>query len=165
MATAVPAPKLMLIDAHLHHAEAISAVHRLCFDEPWSAFTVRQVLGMPGAFGLLAVPETVNGGAPVDLYGFAISRRAADECELLSLGVAPAHRGQGIGRVLLEATIARARALAVASLFLEVAEDNQVARRLYTEAGFRPIGRRPGYYRRPHGPSAAALTLALILRR
>ena len=77
----------------------------------------------------------------------------------------PAHRGQGVGRRLLEATIERARTLAAVSLFLEVAEDNDVARTLYRSAGFQPIGRRPGYYRRSAGPPMAALTLALALGR
>lgn len=162
MATAVPMPGIAVIDAHLHHADAVSAVHRLCFDEPWSVFTVRQVLAMPGAFGLLAVPDAAA-GPPLDLYGFAILRRVLEDCELLSLAVAPARQGAGIGRTLLAASIVRARALGATSVFLEVAEDNPVARGLYASAAFRPIGRRPGYYRRRQGAPVAALTLALAL--
>jgi ribosomal-protein-alanine N-acetyltransferase len=44
-------------------------------------------------------------------------------------------------------------------LFLEVAEDNAAARRLYESYGFKQIGRRPGYYKRPGGPAMAALTM------
>lgn len=162
-------PQACIAEAGLAHAEVISALHHLSFDEPWSAFTVRQVLAMPGAFGLLAVPRgagtTGDADVAAHLQGFALSRRAADECELLSLAVGPVHRGHGVGRLLLEAVIGRARALSVTSLFLEVAEDNDVARTLYRSVGFHPIGRRPGYYRRASGPPMAALTLALPLSR
>lgn len=174
MATASPAhpsPDARIVRAKLTHAEPISALHRLSFDEPWSPYTLRQVLGMPGAFGLLAVPDgdasdgrlAPDSLAAPDLYGFALVRRTVEECELLSLAVAPSRRGQGYGRKLLEAVIASARELAATSLFLEVAEDNAVAQALYRSAGFRPVGRRPGYYRRPKGPPMAALTLALAL--
>jgi ribosomal-protein-alanine N-acetyltransferase len=40
---------------------------------------------------------------------------------------------------------------------LEVGEDNTPARRLYARAGFREVGRRPGYY--------AGGKAALVLRR
>jgi ribosomal-protein-alanine N-acetyltransferase len=48
-------------------------------------------------------------------------------------------------------------------LFLEVAEDNTVAQRLYTAYGFAMVGRRPDYYRTRHGPPIAALTLRRYL--
>jgi ribosomal-protein-alanine N-acetyltransferase len=51
-------------------------------------------------------------------------------------------------------------------MFLEVGEDNAPALRLYAKAGFREVGKRPGYY--PHGTSAAGgrgAVSALILRR
>ncbi len=162
MATATPTPQAVVVEAGLGHADAISAIHGRCFDEPWSPFTVRQVLAMPGAFGLLAVPARSD-VTEATLYGFALARAAAQECELLSLAVAPAARSAGIGRALLAAAVARARVLEAESLFLEVAEDNEVAQALYRQAGFRPVGRRPAYYRRPRGPAVAALTLALVL--
>ncbi|MCZ6496288.1 MAG: GNAT family N-acetyltransferase [Alphaproteobacteria bacterium] len=148
------------------HGPAIARLHKCCFDEAWSIFTVRQVLAMPGAFGLLAVEEGgprtggVSGG---DLLGFALGRSAAGECELLSLAVTIGERGRGIGGALLAAAMDRARRDQVSRLFLEVAEDNAIARRLYRNFGFRPVGRRPRYYRRPQGVAAAALTYSVSL--
>jgi RimJ/RimL family protein N-acetyltransferase len=43
---------------------------------------------------------------------------------------------------------------------LEVAETNEVARRLYAAAGFRAVGRRPDYYQRANSVPVAALTMA-----
>ena len=44
-------------------------------------------------------------------------------------------------------------------MFLEVDEDNTAASRLYDRAGFREVGRRPGYYPGAGGKAAAALVL------
>jgi GNAT superfamily N-acetyltransferase len=49
---------------------------------------------------------------------------------------APEHRGQGVGRRLLEAAEATARQLDCCKLTLEVQENNHPARRLYAAAGF-----------------------------
>ncbi|HLU65311.1 MAG TPA: GNAT family N-acetyltransferase [Kofleriaceae bacterium] len=52
------------------------------------------------------------------------------------LAVLPATRGQGVGRRLLAAVEARARALGCCKVTLEVLENNTRARRLYESAGF-----------------------------
>jgi [ribosomal protein S18]-alanine N-acetyltransferase len=80
--------------------------------------------------------------------GFALMRVAADEAEVIAIGVRPAQQRRGVGRVLLEEIVARAARAGAARLFLEVAEDNAPARALYAAAGFAQVGRRPNYYRR-----------------
>jgi GNAT superfamily N-acetyltransferase len=50
--------------------------------------------------------------------------------------VLPAHRGAGVGRELLAAIEARARALGCCKLTLEVQENNRRAQKLYAAAGF-----------------------------
>ena len=52
------------------------------------------------------------------------------------LAVLPDYRGQGIGRVLLEAVETKARELDCCKLTLEVDETNQRARQIYLAAGF-----------------------------
>ncbi len=154
---------MAIIKADGVHGPAIAALHKRCFDEAWSAFTVRQVLAMSGAFGFLAVEDTREGTGGGDLLGFALGRSAAGECELLSLAIAAGERGQGIGGALVAVAMERAREDQVSRMFLEVAEDNTIARRLYDNFGFRPVGRRPRYYRRPQGISMAALTYSVSL--
>jgi ribosomal-protein-alanine N-acetyltransferase len=151
-----------LIMATAAHAAVIAELHRRCFDEPWSVFTVRQVLNMAGAFGILAVEED-SALSGQGLLGFALGRSAAGECELLSLAVAARHRRRGVGNALMSAALDRARADGVGRMFLEVAEDNAVAQHLYQGYGFTQVGRRPRYYRRPHGEPMAALTYAVSL--
>jgi len=78
--------------------------------------------------------------------GFLAARQvAAGEFEILNLAVAPGRRRKGVGRALISALL-RERP---ASVFLEVRESNSEARLFYHSLGFRPAGRRPGYYRNP----------------
>jgi ribosomal-protein-alanine N-acetyltransferase len=149
-----------LIMATASHAAVIAELHRRCFDEPWSVFTVRQVLAMHGAFGILAAKEDSAISDP-GLLGFALGRSVGEECELLSLAVARRHRRRGVGNALLAAALDRARSDGVGRMFLEVAEDNAAAQKLYQAYGFRQVGRRPRYYRRPRGEAMAALTYAV----
>jgi ribosomal protein S18 acetylase RimI-like enzyme len=52
--------------------------------------------------------------------------------------VDPAHRGQGIGRMLLDATIDELKARGAPRVVLSTAERNAAAQRLFDRAGFRP---------------------------
>ena len=54
------------------------------------------------------------------------------------LGVAVAHRGDGVGRALLAAVEAKARALGCCKVTLEVLADNHRARAVYDRAGYGP---------------------------
>ncbi len=83
------------------------------------------------------------------VVGYVIARAAADEAEILTLGVAGDARRQGIGRALVRAVRARVAVLGARAVYLEVRESNLAARRLYAAEGFAPVGRRPRYYRRP----------------
>jgi ribosomal protein S18 acetylase RimI-like enzyme len=51
--------------------------------------------------------------------------------------VDPAHRAQGIGRMLLDATMAALTARGAPRVVLSTAERNESAQRLFTRAGFR----------------------------
>jgi ribosomal protein S18 acetylase RimI-like enzyme len=70
--------------------------------------------------------------------------------DIFQMYVAPEARGKGYGRALLEALIARARALGgVEKLALAVVTTNTTARALYTALGFTTYGVRPAALRLP----------------
>jgi ribosomal-protein-alanine N-acetyltransferase len=92
--------------------------------------------------------------------GFAVSRMGADEAEILSIAVDAAHRGKGLSRNLLLTHLGHLAGRGVRTIFLEVEESNQPARRLYEHAGFTIVGRRERYYR--HGGEQLN---ALLMRR
>jgi ribosomal protein S18 acetylase RimI-like enzyme len=56
---------------------------------------------------------------------------------LYDIIVDPAHRGQGIGRALLDATIAELEKRGAPRVVLTVAQRNDAAERLFARAGFR----------------------------
>ena len=56
---------------------------------------------------------------------------------LYDIVVDPAHRGQGVGRVLLDATLEALEAKGAPRVVLSTAERNESAQRLFTRAGFR----------------------------
>lgn len=95
--------------------------------------------------------------------GFIMLRLAADEAELITIAVDRKWRGKGVGRALLRAAFADLMMTPARRLFLEVAEDNAAATRLYRGEGFAEIGRRTGYYARADGKPATALVMSLDL--
>ena len=56
---------------------------------------------------------------------------------LYDIVVDPSQRGRGIGRTLLDATIAALKAKGAAQIVLSTAVPNEVAQRLFASAGFR----------------------------
>jgi ribosomal-protein-alanine N-acetyltransferase len=77
----------------------------------------------------------------------------------LSVAVAPARRGRGLSRQLVDLHLRRLAGIGVHRVFLEVDEGNIPARKLYARAGFHDVGRREAYYSDQRGRSAAALVL------
>lgn len=138
--------------------EIVAKLHAKCFFDAWGPPMLRQILGMPGAFGYVA--RRAGYGSVV---GFALGRVAADECELLSLGVEPDFRSQGLGAQLLAAAMSRAAAEKARWFFLEVAEDNKSARRLYENYGLTGVGQRLDYYENADGSRTNAYTMRCAL--
>jgi [ribosomal protein S18]-alanine N-acetyltransferase len=93
------------------------------------------------------------------LIGFAVSRIAADEAEILSIAVDAGHRGRGLSRNLLLTHLGHLAGRGVRSIFLEVEENNAPARRLYERTGFTVVGRRERYYKQPDGEQWNALLM------
>ena len=91
-----------------------------------------------------------------DAGGFALTQTIADEAELLTLAVSPAHQRQGIAQKLMTRWISTSDAN---TAFLEVAADNTAAIALYSKNGFTPSGLRKGYYKRPSGTPVDALLM------
>ena len=139
--------------------EIVSKIHKTCFFDAWGPSVIGQILKMPGTFGMVARRQKYN-----SIIGFAMARFSADECELLSLGVACEYRANGTGGSLLTAVMARATAERVRWLFLEVAENNHVALKLYRAHGLEKVGCRPNNYENPDGTKTNALTLRCALR-
>jgi ribosomal-protein-alanine N-acetyltransferase len=134
-------------------AALLAALHAEAFPhDPWSEEAMTRLLAMPGSFALIAAEND-------DPAGLVLARIAADEAEIVTLGVVPRFARRGIGRSLAAAAADRAASLGAVRLFLEVGTGNLAARGLYGTLGFREVGRRSGYY--PGGEDAVVLALPL----
>lgn len=131
--------------------ERLADLHAQGFPAPWPATAFAELLSQPGVF---AIERT---------EGFILMRVVADEAEILTLAVRPGARRQGLGRSLVAQGLAASRSFGADAIFLEVAEDNVAARRLYAAAGFIESGRRRDYYPRSGGGRQDALLLTLNL--
>jgi ribosomal-protein-alanine N-acetyltransferase len=107
----------------------------------WTAQDFAELINDSNVIGLVSVAP-----GEADPVGYALIRPAADEAELLSIAVAAAWRERGIGAALLTEGARLSAVAGARKIFLEVAEDNPAAIRLYRAAGFAEIARRPDYY-------------------
>lgn len=128
-------------------------IERSCFADPWSEESFRRLLpGHPAIFQVLVVP-------PEDrVAGYVIAFALGPDAEVLNIAVEPASRGKGFAGQMLDVLLIDLGRRGVKAAFLEVRESNTAARGLYGSRGFREIGRRKNYYRRP-------VEDALVMRR
>jgi ribosomal-protein-alanine N-acetyltransferase len=135
-------------------AEECAAIHASAFAHAWSVAEFAAILASAATIGSAALDPATS-----RLRGFAMSRLVVDEAEILTIAVARAWRGRGVGRDLLRDHLSRAALSGARTMFLEVDEDNAAAIALYVRFGFVSVGRREGYYRKADGKPASALTM------
>jgi ribosomal-protein-alanine N-acetyltransferase len=104
----------------------------------------------------LAAVDTNHTGAPavlafacVTLLRVPDSAGAQNLAQLDSMAVHPSHRRRGLGAALLREVLSWAAQYGAHHFSLEVRASNTAAIALYQGFGFRPEGRRPGYYTHP----------------
>lgn len=133
------------------HPDDADAIARLLHD-----FNTEYDDATPGPEKLAQrMRELLDGGETIALVagdgpdGVAILRLRRSiwtpglECYLAELYVAPGRRGEGLGRALIEAAIAAARAKGADYMELNTGEDDIAARALYEKLGFDNRGGRP----------------------
>jgi ribosomal-protein-alanine N-acetyltransferase len=152
--------------------DAIDRIERASFGSPWPLDAYAQELERRdgwlevaelGAAGVVGFSCTWHVPANIPAHerrarSGASAQDPALEAHLLRIAVDPRFRNAGVGRDLLGAVLARARAAGAEHMTLEVASANEGAIALYRAAGFVEIGRRADYYRAPPDD-------AIIMRR
>ncbi|MCO5132569.1 MAG: ribosomal protein S18-alanine N-acetyltransferase [Xanthobacteraceae bacterium] len=135
-----------------HDLAALAQLHAESFHRGWGESEFDAMLREPNT-----LVHRLRRGTRV--IGFAVSRIAADEAEILSIAVAARQRGRGLSRGLLATHLGHLAGRGVRTVFLEVEETNLPARRLYDKAGFAVVGRRERYYREAGGEERNALVM------
>ena len=122
----------------------VAEMECLIFPDPWPSSSFWDALNDPHALNLVAVP---NAGTEVCAY--LCAQIVVDEIHIHNVAVAPAYRRQGIGRELLVRAEYDGRKQGADCCILEVRVDNTPALAMYGRLGYRRIGRRRRYYRKP----------------
>ena len=139
--------KILLADLanRAHQAAIVELLEMYCRDEFGDCQPLAEearanlISGMTkhgGARVFLAMNDELPLGMALCFLGFS-SFRGKPLINIHDIAVSPASRGQGIGRKLLAAVEAEARALGCCKVTLEVRSDNVRAMGLYRSAGFK----------------------------
>jgi ribosomal-protein-alanine N-acetyltransferase len=122
--------------------EDVKEIARLeaeCFSDPWTEGMLADTLRFPIYHTFLA-----EEGGQVCGYGCIIL--LFEDAELANIAVAPTHRGQGVGKRILEEMHAYAKARGAERMLLEVRVSNRNAIGLYEKYGYERYGLREHYY-------------------
>ena len=114
--------------------QKLANLHQKCFpNKPWSADDFR---------------DLKNSGCEIIMSenGFIVYRIAVDEAEIITIGVNPDFRRQGIAAAMVGIIEKTLKNQGVKKIFLEVASNNIPAQKLYENSGFVQVGLRPKYY-------------------
>ena len=147
-------------------ADVMALEHDLFPDDPWTAQMFAEEVVQPPDSRLYLVAEAEElppaAAAPV-MAGYAgmMFVPGGVQADVLTIAVAAAYWGRGIGSALLGALIEEAAGRGCTEVFLEVREDNPRARGLYLRRGFEEIGVRRGYYQ-PSGVDAIVMRKDLL---
>jgi ribosomal-protein-alanine N-acetyltransferase len=145
-------------------ASVLALEHELFPDDPWSAQMFAEEIAQPPSARLYLIAEAGDASGPAsaatghDMAGYAgmMFLPGGVQADVLTIAVARAYWGRGIGSALLGALLQAAVSRGCSEVFLEVREDNPRARGLYLRRGFEEIGVRRGYYQ-PSGVDAIVM--------
>ena len=149
--------------------ESVMALETVSFPSPWTLATYHHELTRNSRSRYLKVWPTWT-DVSADGHGAALPRLVAQggimlfgaEMHIVTIAVLPAWRGRSIGAWLLLALLALGREEGAHTATLEVRVSNEIALRLYRNAGFEAVGYRRRYY--PDKEDARILALADLHR-
>lgn len=136
------------------HVDRLAAIHATAFARPWTALEFDGFLADRAVHG-----DGLFLGRARQPAGFVLSRVTLDEAEILSVALEPGARGRGHSRLLLAQHLQSLAHAGAVRVHLEVEEGNAPAFGLYRRLGFVQSGLRPGYYSRPDGSRATAVSM------
>lgn len=126
----------------------------------WTYGMLADELAALGRWYVVATADEPGAIGPDPVVGYAGLWFDGDDAQVMTIGVARPFQRCGVGRMLLDELIARARQLAASSVLLEVSVDNLPALTLYEHRGFEKLGVRKRYYQ-PDNKDAYTMRLNL----
>lgn len=132
--------KIVIHQAAPAMLDEMAALEPLCFSDPWSRESLADSMQSSCDLWLCAFQDE-------RLIGTFGAQILPPEAEILSVGVHPDFRRQGIARRLLAEFFTRA--VQIERVYLEVRRSNCPAQALYAAFGFSACGVRKSYYEHP----------------
>ncbi|NLN55477.1 MAG: ribosomal protein S18-alanine N-acetyltransferase [Clostridiales bacterium] len=121
-------------------AKEASELEKSSLSVPWSTSELTLFINNPHAIYLAAFLDG-------KMAGICGCYAGVGECQITNVAVEEKHRRKNIALLLIKRLLEEAKKRNCEKAFLEVAENNLPAIRLYEKLGFRVTGRRKGYYR------------------
>ena len=135
--------------------DEVLRIERGAYDHPWTHGNFADSLRSGYQAQMLCAPDRV--------IGYFVAMKGVDEVHLLNITVAHADRGQGWGRLMLEALALWSRQQGAQWLWLEVRVSNLRALSIYERHGCRRVGERKNYYPAAGGKREDAIVMSLKL--
>jgi ribosomal-protein-alanine N-acetyltransferase len=118
----------------------ILEIERICFSQPWSEDSFREVVSGR------TFPSLGARSASGELMGYIVFSEAADELHILNVAVHPDFRRHHVASTMLTRLHSYAKERGRVFSFLEVRESNHAARDLYVKFGYKLVSKRKQYY-------------------
>ena len=174
-----------------HEVALLHAMHVTCFDMPWRQEAFESLLTLPttlvlGAFldihKLGSAPHQIELDYPPHpsavnknissqdfseiFVGFMmLSILSGAEAEILTFCVHPKYQQLGIGRQLMDELLSSLTIFHCTRCYLDVAENNTSAIKLYENFGFKVTGKRQNYYIDSKGETLSALLMTFDVEK
>ena len=146
--------RVRIVPMTADHLDAVAALERICFSDPWSRGLLAAELDNDLSAFLVALDSEDQ------VAGYAGLQVVLDEGTVTNIAVRPDCRRRGVASQLLQVFLNFAQGNHLAFLTLEVRASNYAAIALYGSRGFRGVGRRKNYYEHPR-EDAVIMTLDL----
>ncbi len=132
--------------------DAVMAIETAIYDYPWTRGIFRDCLRVGYDCQVYVEDDAV--------LAYSVLSLAVHEAHVLTVCVHPEHQGQGLGRMMMNMMIHKARRAGAETILLEVRPSNHRAIGLYHSLGFNEVGLRPAYY-----PAREGREDALVMAR
>ncbi|MBL1230483.1 ribosomal protein S18-alanine N-acetyltransferase [Enterococcus sp. BWB1-3] len=109
---------------------------------PWTKDQFKEDISQPNSHYLIYTANEV-------WLGFVSYYQTFDEADITHVVVEKSRQSSGVGKRMLKSVIQCMKESGVKTVFLEVRESNEPAKKLYKSLGFRQIGKRKNYYHQP----------------
>lgn len=126
----------------------------------WTYGMLADELAGYGRWYIVATVDEPGAIGPEPVVGYAGLWFDGDVAQVMTIGVATEFQRCGVGRMLLDRLIERARALRASAVLLEVRVDNDPALAMYRRFGFEVLTVRKRYYQ-PENKDAYTMRLDL----